>query len=140
MTPEAYVDMVLSELATSGVIASFEVAERWTSFDRGYIRVRARHVNGDFLELAEYFVLEDETPVTQRYRYQWMDEHRQVLRRRYLLTGRGERKRRWPQESLQRLEGLGPLEGRRVDDRGECGISFGAPLGAKAAQDLTVHD
>ena len=83
MTPEAYVDMVLSELATSGVIASFEVAERWTSFDRGYIRVRARHVNGDFLELAEYFVLEDETPVTQRYRYQWMDEHRQVLRRRW---------------------------------------------------------
>jgi hypothetical protein len=43
-------------------------------------------------------------------------------------------------EGLQRLEGLGPLECRRVDNRGECGIRFGAPLRAKAAQDFAVHD
>ena len=54
--------------------------------------------------------------------------------------GYRKRKRRWPHEGLQRLKGLGPLESRRVDDRGECGIRFGAPLRAKAAQDFAVHD
>jgi hypothetical protein len=39
--------------------------------------------NGDFLEAAEYFLLEDDEYVTYRYRYQWMDNERRVLRKRW---------------------------------------------------------
>jgi len=36
--------------------------------------------NGDFLEAAEYFVLEDDECITRRYRYQWMDGECRELR------------------------------------------------------------
>ena len=39
--------------------------------------------NEDFLEAAEYFVLEDKECVTRRYWYQWMDGERRELRRRW---------------------------------------------------------
>jgi len=39
--------------------------------------------NNDFLEVAEYFVLEDGMCVTRRYRYQWVDQSQQVLRKRW---------------------------------------------------------
>ena len=37
----------------------------------------------DFLEAAEYFVLEEDQIVTVDYRYQWMDGAKQSLRKRW---------------------------------------------------------
>jgi hypothetical protein len=39
--------------------------------------------HGDFLEMAEYFVVEEGEHKTLRYRYQWMDQDHQVLRKRW---------------------------------------------------------
>jgi len=51
--------------------------------DRGYIRIRMTLSNGDFLQVAEYFVIQDGECVTHRYRYQWMDGQRRELRERW---------------------------------------------------------
>lgn len=83
MTPAEYIASVLSELTTSNLIASFDVVEQWVEPDAGYVRVRAWLANGEFLELAEYFMETDGECVTQRYRYQWMDAGRQQLRSRW---------------------------------------------------------
>jgi len=83
MTSAEYLDTILAELVASSSIASFDVIEQWVEPERGYIRVRAWLANGDFLELAEYFVETDGECVTQRYRYQWMDASRQQLRSRW---------------------------------------------------------
>ncbi len=83
MTPAEYIDAILAELIASSLVASFDVIEQWVEPERGYIRVRAWLVDGDFLELAEYFVEADRECVTQRYRYQRMDADRQQLRSRW---------------------------------------------------------
>ncbi len=83
MRPAEYIDATLAELIASSLVGSFDVIEEWVEPERGYIRIRARLINGDFLELAEYFVETDGECVTQRYRYQWMDASRQQLRSRW---------------------------------------------------------
>lgn len=83
MTPAEYLASVFSELTTNHLIASFDVVEQWLEPDRGYIRVRAWLANGDFLELAEYFVEAGRECIPIRYRYQWMDATRQQMRKRW---------------------------------------------------------
>jgi hypothetical protein len=83
MTPAEYLASVLSELTTSHLIAAFDIVEQWLEPDRGYIRLRAWLANGDFLELAEYFVDAGGECLPARYRYQWMDATRQHMRRRW---------------------------------------------------------
>jgi hypothetical protein len=84
MTPESYLAEVKARLATSPVVSKvIDVVEDWSLSDRGYFRARLTLSNGDFLEVAEYFVIEDGRSVTQRYRHQWMTEDRQLLRKRW---------------------------------------------------------
>ncbi len=80
-TPGEYVLQLKARLVTSSVVVSFTVVEEKVWSDRGYIRIRTALSNGDFLEAAEYFVLEDDECVTYRYRYQWMDRERRELRK-----------------------------------------------------------
>jgi len=81
--PAEYVLQLKAKLAISPIVASFDIVEEKVWPDRGYIRIRMALSNGDFLEAAEYFVLEDEECVTHRYRYQWMDGERRELRKRW---------------------------------------------------------
>lgn len=83
MTPAEYLASVLSELTISDLIASFDVVEQWVESDGGYIRVRAWLTDGDFLEVAEYFVVSGRVCIPVRYRYQWMDAARQQMRKRW---------------------------------------------------------
>ena len=83
MTPVEYLASVLSELTTSDLIVSFDVVEQWAEPDGGYIRVRAWLMNGDFLNVAEYFVVSGRRCIPVRYRYQWMDATRQQMRKRW---------------------------------------------------------
>jgi len=82
-TPIEYVLQLKAKLVASPIVASFNVVEEKVWPDRGYIRIRMELGNGDFLEAAEYFVLEDDECVTRRYRYQWMDRERRELRKRW---------------------------------------------------------
>ena len=82
-TPVEYVLQLKARLVTSPIVVTFTVVEEKVWSDRGYIRIRMMLSNGDFLEAAEYFVLEDEECVTYRYRYQWMDGGRRELRKRW---------------------------------------------------------
>jgi hypothetical protein len=84
MKSEDYLTEIKSRLVTSPIISSIEaIVQEWTLTDQGYFRARLELNNGDFLEVAEYFVIENEQCVTRRYRYQWMDQRRVVLRKRW---------------------------------------------------------
>ena len=83
MAPQDYLTEIKAKLITSSIIISITVIEEYTLPDRGYFRGRLELSNNDFLEVAEYFVLEDGMCVTRRYRYQWMDQSQQVLRKRW---------------------------------------------------------
>ena len=83
MDARGYLAEIKAKLVSSPSVASISVVEERTLPDRGYFRARIGLSNGDFLEIAEYFVVEEEHRATRRYRYQWMDESQQVLRKRW---------------------------------------------------------
>ena len=83
ITPAEYVLQLKTQLSLSPIVVSFTIVEEEVWPDRGYIRIRMTLSNGDFLEVAEYFVIQDGECVTHRYRYQWMDGQRRELRRRW---------------------------------------------------------
>ena len=80
---ETYLQQIELALLSSPVVASYTIIHRWANSDDGYIRVRATLINHDFLEAAEYFVLENQQIVTEDYRYQWMAADKKTLRRRW---------------------------------------------------------
>ena len=82
----AYLDEIALALVSSPVVTAYEVVRCWVNADDGYIRVRAALSNGDFLEAAEYMVLDQGQLVTADYRYQWMDGAKTTLRRRWDST------------------------------------------------------
>ena len=83
MDPREYLAEIKAKLVSSSSVVSISVVEERTLPDRGYFRARMALSNGDFLEVAEYFVAEEGRCTTRRYRYQWMDESQQVLRKRW---------------------------------------------------------
>ena len=68
------------------VIAKYRITRARSNTSDGYIRVRATLINGDFLEAAEYFVINDGKIVTSDYHHQWMDHNKKILRRRWDST------------------------------------------------------
>lgn len=85
MDAESYLLNVMVKLAVSRAIQSVEIIdERIVLSDRGYFRARLSLVNGDFLELAEYFICENGECFPKIYRYQWMDREQKQLQK----TGR----------------------------------------------------
>jgi hypothetical protein len=82
----AYLAEIELALVSSPVIAEYQVLRAWANTDDGYIRLRAQLSNGDFLEAAEYFILEGDQIATVDYRHQWMDGEKQTLRRRWDTT------------------------------------------------------
>jgi len=81
--PEEYLDAMQVALIASPVISSYTVVRMWANADDGYMRVRATLTNGDFLEAAEYFVVQGDAATTVDYRHQWMDGAKQILRKRW---------------------------------------------------------
>lgn len=73
-------------LVSSEIIAEYHIVRSWANTDDGYIRLRATLTNGDFLEAAEYFTLQNDQVVTVDYHFQWMDSERKALRRRWDST------------------------------------------------------
>lgn len=83
MTPAEYLECCRLVLITSAIVKTYHIRESFADERRGYIRVIAELLDGDFLELAEYFVIAAGGILIQDYHYQWMDEKRKTLRRRW---------------------------------------------------------
>ncbi|MCI0478449.1 MAG: DUF6516 family protein [Anaerolineales bacterium] len=81
--PADYLAEVELALVSSPTIAEYRTVRAWANTDDGYLRIRATLTNGDFLEAAEYFVLENNQIVTVDYRHHWTDHAKQTLRRRW---------------------------------------------------------
>ncbi|MBK1986645.1 hypothetical protein A0J48_003660 [Sphaerospermopsis aphanizomenoides BCCUSP55] len=83
MELQDYINTVKIKLATSRIIIKISIVEEKTLFDRGYFRARLTLVNNDFLEIAESFTIINGHFFTLDYHYQWMDEEKQNLRKRW---------------------------------------------------------
>ncbi|MEI7869547.1 MAG: DUF6516 family protein [Candidatus Methylumidiphilus sp.] len=70
-------------MATSLCVTLITVVAERVTRDRGYFRARLSLVNGDFLEVSEYFTIRAGKPETLEYRYQWMDSAQERLIRRW---------------------------------------------------------
>ena len=81
--PVGYLAEIELVLLASPIVAEYAVVRSWADTDDGYLRVRVRLTNGDFLEATEYFVLQGDQTITMDYRHQWMDESRETLHRRW---------------------------------------------------------
>ena len=84
MAPQQYVADIKAKLVASAAVATITIVEERLLPDRGYFRARLTLSNSDFLEVAEYFVVEAGRCMTRRYRYQWMDGAQYRLRRRWI--------------------------------------------------------
>ncbi|GAX35338.1 toxin-antitoxin system TumE family protein [Nodularia sp. NIES-3585] len=83
MEIQDYINTVKIKLATSCIIIKIAIVEEKILLDRGYFRARLTLVNNDFFELAESFTIIEGHFVTLGYRYQWMDEQKEKLRKRW---------------------------------------------------------
>ena len=83
MDAEQYLSEIKTKLIISPAILSFTVVEEQDLSDRGYFRARVILANNDFLEVSEYFIVDSNKTMPQRYRYQWMDDTQSILRRRW---------------------------------------------------------
>ena len=72
-----------ASLSTSPLVRSITVVEERLGYDYGYFRARLTLFNDDFLEVAEYFVIQDDQVQVRRYRYQWMGGSQRVLKKRW---------------------------------------------------------
>ncbi|MBE9113114.1 hypothetical protein IQ273_27410 [Nodosilinea sp. LEGE 07298] len=83
MDAQQYLTEIKSRLIASPVVETFSIGEERDLDDRGYFRARVTLTNTDFLEIAEYFIIIDDQPQPDRYRYQWMDSTQKILRKRW---------------------------------------------------------
>lgn len=83
--PEPAIHLAEIELAlvSSPIVVEYQIIRFWANTDDGYVRIRATLYNGDFVEMAEYFVIERDDVEIVDYRHQWMDGQRKQLRRRW---------------------------------------------------------
>ncbi len=83
MDAQTHLMDIRAKLSTSSVVETITILEEQDSRYQGYFRARLTLVNKDFLELSAYFLIENDQPKIMRYRYQWMDESLQVLKKRW---------------------------------------------------------
>jgi hypothetical protein len=83
MNPTEYLAEAQALLVASPIIYSFVIVDERLLPTSGYIRIRATLTNKDFLELAEFFIAEDDQCKAIDYRFQWMNEDQSQLRYRW---------------------------------------------------------
>ncbi|MCC5624272.1 DUF6516 family protein [Nostoc sp. CHAB 5715] len=83
MELQDYISRVKTKLNGSSVVYAVVIVDQRILLNRGYFRARLTLNNGDFLEIAESFTIIEGRFVTLGYRYQWMDETKEKLRKRW---------------------------------------------------------
>ena len=78
-----YLTAIKVKLLTSPVIQCFVIVKERVIVNQGYFRARLTLKNGDFCEIVEFFTGQNQSCVTETYRYQWMDATKQQLRKRW---------------------------------------------------------
>lgn len=78
-----YLDDLKTKLLLSPIIAAYRIIAEREQNDRGYFRARLTLMNGDFLEVSEYFVLQQGRCIPLEYRHQWMNASQQQLIKRW---------------------------------------------------------
>jgi hypothetical protein len=83
MISAQYITEIKAKLLASPAIKSVAIVKERSLLESGYFRARVTLNNGDFLEVVEFFTVINNRCITESYRYQWMDESQQTLRRRW---------------------------------------------------------
>ena len=83
MITRDYINYIKLRLQTSKLIDNLEILKERAIPDQGYFRAKITFKNGDFLEVAEFFKIENQQCIPVTYRYQWMDKNKQQLRKRW---------------------------------------------------------
>jgi len=78
-----YLTEIKTKLNSSQVIQTIKILKERAISDQGFFRARLMLKNGDFLEVAEFFKVENEQCVTITYSYQWMDSSQTKLKKRW---------------------------------------------------------
>ena len=78
-----YLESVKLALALNDIVHTVQIVREYGWEGHGFFRARLELKNGDFLEVSEYFVVQDDEIQILQYRYQWMDSARQQLRKRW---------------------------------------------------------
>lgn len=83
MNLDQYIAVAEETLKASPIISSIEIVDQRVFLNRGYFPARLTLSNADYLEIAESFAVENNLLITLDYRYQWMDQSKQTLRKRW---------------------------------------------------------
>lgn len=77
MITRDYINDIKLRLKASKLIDNLEIVKERAFADQGYFRAKITLKNGDFLEIAEFFKVENQQCIPVTYRYQWMDKNKQ---------------------------------------------------------------
>ncbi|WP_017652694.1 toxin-antitoxin system TumE family protein [Fortiea contorta] len=83
MISQQYIAEIKASLNNNKLIINIEIIKERVIADQGYFRARLTLNNGDFLEVAEFFKIENEQCLTISYRYQWMNQTQTQLKKRW---------------------------------------------------------
>jgi hypothetical protein len=83
MDVQTYFDAIKFKLATSPIIKKIHIIQEHGVENAGFFRARLYLENDDFVEIAEFFMIESGQTLTIEYRYQWMNSSKQLLRKRW---------------------------------------------------------
>ncbi|OQY32077.1 MAG: hypothetical protein B6I38_05030 [Anaerolineaceae bacterium 4572_5.1] len=83
MKANYYITTIKTKLAASTIVATVEIVTERIAENRGYFRAHMNLINGDFLEVSEYFAIQAGQSSTIEYRYQWMDGGKTKLIKRW---------------------------------------------------------
>lgn len=78
-----YLEEIKKTIINSNFIENFTITDSRIFLNRGYFRARLKFKNRDFVEIAETFTVIDNRLITLSYRYQWMDENKKQLKKRW---------------------------------------------------------
>ena len=83
MSVEALLESEYAVLLSHPVVRSVEAVRYSVNRLDGYLRVRCRLTNGDYLEIALHVSVSKQGVAIDDYRYHWMDSDQKLLRRRW---------------------------------------------------------
>ena len=83
MSVEALLESEYAVLLSHPVVRSVEMMRYSVNRLDGYLRVRCRLTNGDYLEIALHVNVSKQGVAIDDYRDQWMDSDQKLLRRRW---------------------------------------------------------
>ena len=81
MLAQMHLAEIKARLSSSPIVETVSVSVEHAGQEYGYFRARLGLINGDFLEVAEYFDTVGDSTRVHRYRHQWMDHSQRVLKR-----------------------------------------------------------